>query len=230
MSSRDTLSSLYPFLQKGRQDSVRLDKELLESTLRKSHDSVQVIQDFFAQRAQGIIETAQAIASIYRNKGRLLTMGNGGSSCDAAHIAVEFLHPVTTGRPSLPAINLASDQAMITAVGNDVGFDHIFIRQLIAQGKSEDGIIGASTSGNSVNLLRAFEKAKEMGLTTIALTGGTGGLMATSPAIDHCLTVESHSIHRIQECHVLIYHIVWDLVHTLLSDDRGGVTPQKGTL
>ncbi len=227
MSTQDTLSSLYPFLQLGRQDPARLERELLQSTLRKSQDSIQVLQQFFAQHAQRVVDTAQAIASIYQNNGRLLTMGNGGSSCDAAHIAVEFLHPVTTGRPSLPAINLASDQAMMTAVGNDVGFDHIFVRQLIAQGKAKDGIIGATTSGNSENILRAFGKAKDMGLTTIALTGGTGGLLAASPAIDHCLIVETDSIHRIQECHVLIYHIVWDLVHTLLADDRGASTSTK---
>lgn len=229
MSTQDTLSSLYPFLQSGRQDPARLEHELLESTLRKSQDSIQVLQNFFAKHAQRVVDAAQAIASIYRNNGRLLTMGNGGSSCDAAHMAVEFLHPVTTGRPSLPAINLASDQAMMTAVGNDVGFDHIFVRQLIAHGRREDGIIGASTSGNSENILRAFVKAKDMGLTTIALTGGTGGLMAASPVIDHCLIVETDSIHRIQECHVLIYHIVWDLVHTLLADDRGSSMPTKDT-
>ena len=229
MSTHDTLSSLYPFLQSGRLDPARLERELLASTLQKSQDSIQVLQNFFSKHAQQVVDVAHAIASIYRNHGRLLTMGNGGSSCDAAHIAVEFLHPVTTGRPSLPAMNLASDQAMMTAVGNDVGFDHIYVRQLIAQGRAEDGIIGASTSGNSENILRAFVKAKDMGLTTIALTGGAGGLMATSPAIDHCLIVETDSIHRIQECHVLIYHIVWDLVHTLLADDRGPSSRTKDT-
>jgi len=228
MSTQDTLSSLYPFLQSTQpQDPARLNRELLESTFQKSQDSIQVLQAFFAKHAQQVVATAHAISSIYRNDGRLLTMGNGGSSCDAAHIAVEFLHPVTTGRPSLPAINLAADQAMMTAVGNDVGFDQIFVRQLIAQGRREDGIVGASTSGNSKNILRAFEKAHDMGMTTIAFTGGTGGLMANSSAIHHCLVVETDSIHRIQECHVLIYHIIWDLVHTLLADERGAVTSTK---
>lgn len=229
MSTQDNISSLYPFLQSVRQDPARLERELLESTLRKSQDSIHVLQNFFAKYARQVVRTAQAIASIYRNDGRLLTMGNGGSSCDAAHIAVEFSHPVTTGRPALPAMNLTSDQAMMTAVGNDVGFAHVFVRQLIAQGRREDGIIGASTSGNSENILRAFVKAKDMGLTTIALTGSTGGVMATSPAIDHCLIVETDSIHRIQECHVLIYHVVWDLVHTLLANERGAVMRTKDT-
>ncbi|MDH5699616.1 MAG: SIS domain-containing protein, partial [Nitrospirota bacterium] len=164
------------------------------------------------------------IATVYRSHRRLLTMGNGGSSCDASHIAVEFLHPVTAGRPALPAVNLSADQAMMTAVGNDVGFEHIFVRQLVAHGQAGDGLIGISTSGNSDNLLRAFHKAKDMGILTIGLTGGSGGAMAATPSIDQCLIVPTESIHRIQECHVLIYHILWDLVHTLLARDRGPAT------
>ena len=149
---------------------------------------------------------------------------NGGSSCDAAHIAVEFLHPVTAGRPALTAVNLGADLAMMTAVGNDVGFGHIFVRQLVAQARKGDGLIGVSTSGNSENLMIAFAKAKELDLVTIGLAGLDGGEMAMSGAVDHCLIVKTDSIHRIQECHVAIYHILWDLVHTLLADDRGSST------
>ena len=208
----------------------RLESELLESIRLKSQDSTQVIQTFFVKQSARVIAAAKAIADIYQKNGRLFTMGNGGSSCDAAHIAVEFLHPVTTGRPALPAVNLAVDQAMMTAVGNDVGFDHIFVRQLIAQGKSGDGVIGVSTSGNSENIIRTFVKAKEMGIITIGLTGGTGGDMAISSSVDHCLIVPTESIHRIQECHVLIYHILWDLVHTLLADHRGASASKKESL
>src|SRR5258707_1331102 len=118
-----------------------------------------------------------------RHDGRLFAMGNGGSSCDAAHIAVEFLHPVTTGRPALTAINLVADTAMMTAVGNDVGFGLIFVRQLVAQARSGDALIGVSTSGNSENLLAAFAKAQEMGLLTIGLSGHDGGRMAASPGV-----------------------------------------------
>jgi D-sedoheptulose 7-phosphate isomerase len=150
-------------------------------------------------------------------------MGNGGSSCDAAHFAVEFQHPVTAGRPALTAINLTADVAMLTAIGNDVGFGHIFVRQLIAQTRAGDGLVGFSTSGNSENLLSAFAKAKEIGLVTIGFTGNGGGKMARSGTVDHCLVVESDSIHRIQETHVAIYHILWDLVHTLLAEDRGAM-------
>jgi D-sedoheptulose 7-phosphate isomerase len=219
----DSANFLYPFLHGERQDAARMDEALLESIKQKSADSVSVKEKFFAENARKVVEIARAIASVYESGGKLLTMGNGGSSCDAEHIAVEFQHPVTAGRPALTAINLVCDTAMMTAVGNDVGFAHIFTRQIIAQGKKGDAVIGISTSGNSENLINAYGKAKEIGLTTIGLAGGDGGQMKTSSSVDFCLVVPSDSIHRIQECHVAIYHILWDLVHTLLADKRGGI-------
>jgi D-sedoheptulose 7-phosphate isomerase len=188
---------------------------------QKAQHTREVVEVFFAASGAAVVEVAKAIADVYRSGGRLFTMGNGGSSCDAAHLAVEFLHPITAGRPALTAINLTTDVAMLTAVGNDIGFDHIFLRQIVAQGRAGDGLIGISTSGNSQNLIAAFDKAKEIGLTTIALLGQSGGRTRQSQSVDHCLVVETDSIHRIQECHVAIYHILWDLVHTLLADERG---------
>ncbi len=223
MSKNSATNFLYPFLHGERQDAARLDEGLLESVRQKAQNSVDVKQEFFAENAELIVEVARAIADVYEADGRLLTMGNGGSSCDAAHVAVEFEHPVTAGRPALTAINLVADMAMITAVGNDVGFAHIYTRQVIAHGRRGDALIGISTSGNSENLLNAFAKAKEIGLVTIGLAGGTGGQMKASSAVDFCLVVPSDSIHRVQECHVAIYHILWDLVHTLLADKRGGL-------
>ena len=223
MSHPDPLQALYPFLHGDKQDAGKLDLALLESVRQKARDSVDTKSAFFAQNSPAVVRVARAIADIYRQSGRLFTMGNGGSSCDAAHIAVEFLHPVTAGRPALTAVNLVADTAMMTAVGNDVGFNHIFVRQLIAQARRGDGLIGVSTSGNSENLLAAFAKAKEMGVVTIGLAGYDGGRMAKSADIDHCLVVGSDSIHRIQETHVAIYHILWDLVHTLLADARGNL-------
>lgn len=220
-SNDDSLGELYPFLHGRKQDAGAVNDALLESVRQKAAHSVEVKRQFFADHGQAVVDAAHAIAEVYRHNGRMLSMGNGGSSCDAAHFAVEFLHPVTAGRPALTAVNLVNDAAMMTAVGNDVSFDHIFVRQVIAHGRPEDGLIGFSTSGNSANLLRAFAKAREMGLTTIGLTGHDGGKMAASKDIDHCLTVATDSIHRIQEAHVATYHILWDLVHTLLADDRG---------
>ena len=215
------LQQLYPFLYGDKKDPVQENITLLESVKQKSEHSLSVKQIFFANNAQAIVNAAKAIAHVYINKGRMLTMGNGGSSCDASHFAVEFQHPVTAGRPALPAINLVMDTAMISAVANDVGIKHIFVRQLEAHGQSTDGLFGFSTSGNAENLLAAYAKAKQMGITTFALVGGNGGEIKTSGLIDHCLLVETDSIHRVQEVHVASYHILWDLVHTLLADHRG---------
>lgn len=216
------LAGLYPFLHGKKQDPLSMNAALLESVGQKAAHHQRVIDGFFANNGQKVVAAAEAIAGVYRGNGRLFTMGNGGSSCDAAHVAVEFLHPVTAGRVALTAIDLTADRTMMTAVANDVGFQHVFVRQLIAQARPGDGVVGISTSGNSDNLTRAFVKAKELGVTTIGLAGMSGGEMAKI-GLDHCLVVETDSIHRVQECHVIIYHILWDLVHTLLADDRGSL-------
>lgn len=224
MSSTDVLKDLYPFLHGGKQDAGLLDASLLDSVRQKAEDSVATKRLFFDRNGAAVVAVAHAIANVYQRDGRLFSMGNGGSSCDAAHVAVEFLHPVTAGRPALTAVNLAADTAMMTAVGNDVGIAHIFVRQVIAQARRGDALIGISTSGNSENLMAAFVKAREIGVVTIGLSGHDGGRMAAVGVLDHCLVVPSDSIHRIQETHVAIYHILWDLVHTLLADQRGHLT------
>lgn len=215
------LSALYPFLHRQAQDPDRLAAALLESAATKAAESRAASTRFFAEQGAALVAAAKALARMWRSGGKLFAMGNGGSSCDASHIAVEFLHPITAGRPALAAVDLGADRAMMSAVGNDVGFDQIFARPLIAQGRAGDGLIGFSTSGNSANLLAAFAVARERGLVTFGLAGGDGGRMKSSGLVDHCLVVETNSVHRIQECHVAAYHILWDLVHTLLADDRG---------
>jgi D-sedoheptulose 7-phosphate isomerase len=227
MSDDKTLRGLYPFLHGERQDPAAMHAALLHSLQQKAAESVSTKQRFFEANDEAVVRTAEAIADVYHHNGRMFSMGNGGSSCDASHFAVEFLHPVTAGRPALTAVNLACDMAMITAVGNDIGFGHIFLRQLIALARRGDGVVGFSTSGSSENILSAFAKAKEIGVTTIALTGHDGGKMARSTDVDHCLIVPSESIHRIQESHVTIYHILWDLVHTLLAENRGGLAEAR---
>ena len=226
MSSESDLKALYPFLHGKSQEPAKMEAALLHSVAEKARDSRETNARFFADQASILVAAAKTLAAVYRGGGRLFSMGNGGSSCDASHVAVEFVHPITAGRPALAAINLVADLAMISAVGNDVGFDHVFVRQVIAQGKAGDGLIGISTSGNSANLISAFAKAKEMGIATIGLAGGEGGKMKSSGYVDHLLVVPTSSIHRIQECHVAAYHILWDLVHTLLADDRGSATSE----
>ena len=228
MSTTADLQALYPFLHGKVQEPGKMAVALLDSVEAKARDSRETNAAFFGEQAPVLVAAAQSLAKVYRGGGRLFSMGNGGSSCDASHVAVEFLHPVTAGRPALAAINLVADIAMISAVGNDIGFDHVFVRQIIAQGRAGDALIGFSTSGNSANLIAAFAKAKEMGIVTIGLAGGDGGRMKSTGLIDHILTVPTSSIHRVQECHVAAYHILWDLVHTLLADDRGSAIRSAG--
>lgn len=231
MTSEDTqkpLQALYPFLHGDKKNPATENVALLESVRQKAQNSLDIKEQFFEKNAQALIDIAQAVADVYRNNGRLFTMGNGGSSCDAAHLAVEFLHPVTAGRPSLPAINLCADIAMITAVSNDVGVQHIFVRQLGALARPGDAVVGFSTSGNSANLMDGFRKARELKLISIGFAGADGGEMKKSGLLDHCLVVETDSIHRVQETHVACYHILWDLVHTLLADQRGLLARQIG--
>ena len=217
----DPLQSLYPFLHGEAKDTDAENATLLESVRQKAQHSLDIKQRFFTDNAQALINAAHAVAQVYHHKGRIFTMGNGGSSCDAAHFAVEFQHPVTTGRPALPAMNLCVDTAMISAVSNDIGVEHIFLRQIDAHARAGDGLVGFSTSGNSDNLMAGFRKARELGLTTIGFAGGDGGDMKRSGLLDHCLVVDTDSIHRVQEVHVACYHILWDLTHTLLADRRG---------
>jgi D-sedoheptulose 7-phosphate isomerase len=197
------------------------DAGLLESIRQKTQQSRDASQAFFADNERALLAAACALAAVFSRGGRMLAMGNGGSSCDAAHFAVEFLHPITTGRPALPALNLAMDTAMLSAVGNDVGMRHVFRRQVEAHARPGDGLIGFSTSGNSENLLSAYEKAKQLGLVTFGLAGVDGGAMKASGLVDHLLVVPTDSVHRVQEVHLVTYHLLWDLTHTLLAEARG---------
>jgi D-sedoheptulose 7-phosphate isomerase len=220
------LARLYPHLAPSGQTAspARLDEALLDALQQKCRESVDVKQRFFDSQGVDVLHAAHVLADSYRQGGKLYTFGNGGSSCDAAHIAVEFQHPVTAGRPALAAQNLAQDMAMITAVGNDVGIAEIYARQMPGLIRAGDVALGISTSGNSLNVLKALEVARSLGARTIGLSGGDGGEMARAASVELCLVVHSDSIHRVQETHVAIYHVLWDLVHSLLAGDR----PAKG--
>lgn len=217
-TSQSQLEALYPFLHGGR----KLEADaLLRSIAEKARESRATNERFFAEQGEALLKAAAALAEVFAKKGRLFSMGNGGSSCDAAHVAVEFNHPVTAGRPALPALNLGADMPMLTAVGNDVGYPHVFARPLRSHARPGDALIGFSTSGQSKNLMAAFAAAKEIGVTTIGFAGNDGGEMKSSGLCDHILVVPTTSIHRVQECHVAAYHILWDITHTLLADVRG---------
>ena len=152
----------------------------------------------------------------FSNGGHLLTMGNGGSACDAQHIAVEFQHPIIEKRRALPAMAL-TDLATITAVGNDSDFSRIFVEQLEITARPNDMALGISTSGSSANVQRALKRARELGLLTIGFAGRDGGRMPE--LCDFCFIVKSWSIHRIQEAHTALLHLLWDQLHVALGED-----------
>jgi D-sedoheptulose 7-phosphate isomerase len=212
--------AFYPFLHDEPVDSGKLMQDLGFSLLEKARASVEVKTKFFADNKDTILAASLEMARAFHRGHKLLVCGNGGSATDAQHIAVEFMHPITVGRKALPAICLTTDMAMVTAVANDVGFDDVFTRQIIALGQEGDVLLGVSTSGNSKNLTHAFATARQMKLTTIGFAGGNGGEMAElalGGLLKFCLTVPTSSIHRIQETHVALYHIMWDMVHTFLQ-------------
>jgi D-sedoheptulose 7-phosphate isomerase len=140
--------------------------------------------------------------------------GNGGSAADAQHIAAEFVNRFILERPPLPAIALTTDTSIITSVGNDYSFDEVFSKQVKAIGMEGDILLAISTSGNSANVLSAVEAAKNQGIFTVGLTGGDGGKLAT--LVELALMVKSDSPPRIQETHILVGHIICQLVDYLL--------------
>lgn len=157
-----------------------------------------------------IAEVAQACLDVYRNNKKTMLAGNGGSAADAQHIAAELVGRYGFDRPSIPSLALTTDTSNLTAIGNDYGYDKVFSRQLEGMGQEGDLFIGISTSGNSQNIINAFESAKAKGITTVALTGRDGGKMAQMA--DYALIVPSNATPRIQESHILIGHILCDII------------------
>jgi D-sedoheptulose 7-phosphate isomerase len=219
-AAEDFSRSFYPFLHDEKKKPQDLMEELRFSLLEKARESVDVKTRFFEDNKDTILAASLQTAKAFHRGRKLLVCGNGGSATDAQHVAVEFMHPIVVGRKALPAICLTNDMAMVTAIANDVGFDDVFTRQIIALGQEGDVVLGISTSGNSENLLHAFHTARRMNISTIGFTGHDGGKMAemrTGGLLDFCLNVPTSSIHRIQETHVALYHIMWDMVHTFLQ-------------
>jgi D-sedoheptulose 7-phosphate isomerase len=188
-----------------------------EAILRKARESAEVKEQFFRAEADRIEALVRAMAARFSSGGRLYVMGNGGSATDAQHVSLEFFHPIIEKRKALPAIALTADQALLTAISNDRDFAKIFADQLRVLAQPGDMALAVSTSGKSPNLVQALETAREMGLLTIAFTGKDGGRLPD--LAEFCFVVPSFSIHRIQETHVTLYHVVWDLVHVALGAD-----------
>lgn len=167
-----------------------------------------------------IAKVIEILIIAFKQGNKALFFGNGGSAGDAQHLAAEFVGRFAFDRPALPALALTANSCCVTAIGNDYGFDQVFSRQLEALARPGDIAFGVSTSGNSLNVLNAMSVAKKMGLRTIALTGRTGGQLLKN--VDHCICVPSDQTSRIQECHILIGHIISELVEREIF--HGGVS------
>ena len=170
---------------------------------------------------RGIAKVSEVLVDAFQQGSKVLLFGNGGSAADAQHIAAEFVGRFAIDRPALPALALSVNTSCVTAIGNDYGFDQIFSRQIEALAHTGDVAIGISTSGTSPNVVSALELCRERGLRTVALTGSTGGKVKN--VADHCICVPSNETPRIQECHILIGHIISQLVEQTIFHEQSCV-------
>jgi len=202
---------LYPFIDAEERDAGPLLAALAVSARAKAAESGALQQATLAAAADQVAACAAAMAERFADGGRLYAFGNGGSSTDCATFATLFASPPAGGPAyrGLPALNLAADQAVVTALGNDVGFDLVFSRQIIAHAAARDIAVAFSTSGNSRDLMAALREARSRGLLTVGFAGYDGGEMAASGDVDYCFVVRSQSIHRIQESQALLGYQLW---------------------
>ena len=187
---------------------------MIEEVKRSLMDSARVKEAMAKDLAEPIARLTQEIVDILRGGGKLLIMGNGGSASDAQHIAAEFVGRCLKERKGLPAIALNTDTSVLTAVGNDYGYEEVFRRQVEALGIPGDLVWGISTSGNSENIYRALEFSQQAKLKTVALLGCDGGKVRK--VADFCIVVPSNDIPRIQEAHITIGHIICEQVENAL--------------
>ena len=178
-------------------------KKIIDSSIRTK-------RDVLGTQVESIFEAASSIISAIKKGGKLIVFGNGGSAADSQHIAAELVGRFQKERKAIPAIALTTNTSSLTAIANDYGYDVLFSRQLEALAKKGDVALGISTSGNARNVIEAVKKAKKLGLTTIGLSGGRGGSLAKITDIN--IIVPSDVTARIQESHILIGHILCELV------------------
>ncbi|WP_025209028.1 D-sedoheptulose 7-phosphate isomerase [Hippea sp. KM1] len=184
-------------------------KKFVETQIKKSYEVKKSILDN-EKLINEILEIGNLLIETYKKGNKLLIAGNGGSAADAQHIAGELVSKFYFDRPALPAIALTTDTSIITAIGNDYGYEYLFSRQIEANGVKGDVFLGISTSGNSKNIIEGLKTAKEKGLITIGLTGESGGKM--KELCDYCICVPSSETPRIQEAHILIGHILCSVI------------------
>ena len=220
----DAMESLYPFLYSDTSDLSAVLDQVRASTVAKVAEIGELRRAVADRDGARIAECAREAAARFGAGGRLFAFGNGGSATDAQQLTTLFLNPgAIEGRaaPPLPALGLANDTSVVTALCNDVGVEVVFARQLAAFGGRNDIAVGLSTSGNSANLVRAFDEASRRGMLTIGLAGYDGGTMAELDSIDYLFVVPSSSVHRIQEAQTTIYQVLWELTAEEVSHVPG---------
>jgi D-sedoheptulose 7-phosphate isomerase len=173
---------------------------------------------FVAEQAEQVAAAARLMAGTLREGGKILLFGNGGSAADAQHLAAEFVNRFRIERPPLAAVALTTDTSILTSIANDYDFLEVFAKQVRALGHPGDLALGLSTSGNSPNVVEALRTARQLGLKTLALSGGEGGPVAA--AAELAIVVPSRSTPRIQEVHITVGHVLCDLVDFLLFPDK----------
>ncbi len=171
----------------------------------------------FAEQAEAVANACHAMAVRFHQGGKLLTFGTGGSSTDAQHVAVEFVHPVIVGKRALPAIALTTDVATVTGVAARDGVAGIFAHQIRYLAEPADIALGLSADGNCASVLAGLREARALGLLTIALAGGDGGAIAASPDVDHLILARSADPRIVKELQVTAYHVLWELVHVFFE-------------
>ena len=216
--SDEPTNFLYPFIDAEEDDPESLLADLAASAQAKAAESLALRRSTLEANADLLETAASEMGRRFAAGGRMFTFGNGGSCTDSTTLARLFARP-PLGNPgkSLPAWSLTADQAIVTALGNDVGFELVFARQLIARAKPGDIAIAMSTSGNSPNLLSALAEARQRGLYTIGFAGYDGGAFANNPNVDTCFVVESDSVHRIQEVQAALVWRLWSEVQDALD-------------
>ena len=220
MTEPDNTSFLYPFIESEETDATSLLADLAASARGKASESAQLQRSSLDEYGEELIAAGTEMADRFGRGGRLYTFGNGGSSTDAATLASLFSRPAR-GRP-VAVWSLSADEAVVTALGNDVGFELIFKRQIIAHARDRDVAIALSTSGNSEDLLTAITEAKQRDLLTIGFSGHDGGRMAVAEDLDFCFTVGSQSIHRIQESHAILGYRLWSVAQDHMARPLNG--------
>jgi D-sedoheptulose 7-phosphate isomerase len=220
MSQEEPTNFLYPFIDAQEDDAESLLADLTASAQAKAAESLALRRTTLEANADLLNRAATETARRFAAGGRMFTFGNGGSCTDSTTLARLFARP-PIGKP-LPAWSLTADQAIVTALGNDVGFELVFARQLIARAKAGDIAIAMSTSGNSPNLLTALAEARQRGLYTIGFAGYDGGAFANNPNVDACFIVRSQSVHRIQEAQALLGYQLWLSTHERAEDQGLG--------